>query len=298
MLGGAAARAGGMRGGGCRDTIRMKRTGSGAMGYPLKQTITMDAGGHAFSTTTEVVELTTTPLEASLFEMPQGCRVVTSYQELMGAPAIGGTPGGPPEAPPAEMHAATPPPARATPPPSKSEPSATVAPKTAGVVRVGVVKLKDDSGVSLPTDNLRLNLMSEIGKRGLEAVPLDTAAPHNAVLSEAKEKDCDYLLYTVAQNVSEPGGSGVALPVVLKAVKLDPGKYQALLDVSLYKIGKPLPQLKNVAVAADADQFGVNAVMAGFETEAAKLADQVKKDAEARLAPAATPRKPAAKKPN
>src|ERR1035441_170013 len=61
--------------------------------------------------------------------------------------------------------------ARAAPPPS-GPPAAAVAPKGAGVVRVGVVKIKDVSGQGLPTDNLRLNLMDEIAHRQMEAVPL------------------------------------------------------------------------------------------------------------------------------
>jgi hypothetical protein len=55
-----------------------------------------------------------------------------------------------------------------------------------------------------------------------------------------------------------------------------------------------VPELKQAPLAADADQFGVNAVMAGFEKEAERVAEQVKKDRE----PARPSRAPApAKKP-
>src|SRR5664280_1993742 len=67
----------------------------------------------------------------------------------------------------------------ATPP--AQPPAPVVAPKTAGVVRIGVVKIKDMSGQSLPTDSLRLNLISEIARHQLEAVPLDAEAPHSDV---------------------------------------------------------------------------------------------------------------------
>ena len=65
-------------------------------------------------------------------------------------------------------------PQRTTPAPP---PAPVVAPKAAGVVRIGVVKIKDMSGQSLPTDSLRLNLMNEISRHQHEAIPLDSRGP-------------------------------------------------------------------------------------------------------------------------
>ena len=67
----------------CQDTVRFKHTGGGFPGYPLKQTTTMQAEGRSFTTVSEVVELANGPLDASLFEMPAGCKVVSNYQELL-----------------------------------------------------------------------------------------------------------------------------------------------------------------------------------------------------------------------
>ena len=75
---------------------------------------------------------------------------------------------------------------------------------------------------------------------------------------------------------------------------LDPAKYKALLNVTLYKVGKPVPELKDAPVVADADQFGVNAVMAAFTQEAAKVAQQIDEDAHPK-APAKTTKAPAKK---
>jgi hypothetical protein len=246
------------------------------------------------------MELTSKPLEASLFEMPAGCKVVGSYQELMGmgdmtggGPAPGGQPGPAPEAaPPPPAPAAKAAPETAAPPP----PPAAV-PKGEGVIRVGIVKINDATGQDLPLDNLRVNLMSEITLRQMEAMPLD-ADGDPAIAAEAADKQCDYILYTDARQVADPGSGGVTLPAALRGVSLSKDKYQALLAITLYRTGKRLPELKQAPVAADADQFGVNAVMAGFEKEADKVAEQVKKDREpakpSRTAPA---KKPAPKKP-
>jgi hypothetical protein len=282
--------------------VRFKRTGGGFPGYPLKQTTTMQAEGHSFTTVSEVVDLTTAPLDASLFEMPAGCKVVSSYQELMNlgdmTAAIMGGRATPPSVPPSTASKREPPP----PPPAAASapaPAPSVPAKSSGVVRVGVVKIKDLSEQYLPLDNLRINLMSEVSQRQMEAVPLD-ADTDPAIAAEAAQKQCDYILYTDAAQVKAPGSGGVTLPPALRAAKLDANKYQALLAVTLYRVGKPQPELKQAPLAAEADQLGVNAVMAAFETEAQKLAEQVKKDREppkpTRTAPAPA-KKPSPRKP-
>ena len=72
---------------GCSDRIVMKGSGSAAMGYPMKQTMTMTSEHGTFTTTTEVVELENASLEASLFDMPPGCKVMDMSAMTGGAPA-------------------------------------------------------------------------------------------------------------------------------------------------------------------------------------------------------------------
>ena len=268
----------------CNDRIVMKGGGSAAMGYPLKQTTTIMSEHGNFTTTTEVVELTNTTLEAPLFDMPPGCKVMdmsammggvnasaqaeANHETVMAAPAPK------PSAATATKSAA----AQAAPAPA-GPPAAAVAPKGAGVVRVGVVKIKDVSGQGLPTDNLRLNLMDEIAHRQMEAVPLDTEAPPQDVESEGSSKQCDYILYTVASQVKEPGSGGLPPASIPKGVTLDAAKYQALTNITLYKVGKPQAEINGLAIAAAGDQFGVNAVMATFPLESDKVAQQLEEDA-------------------
>jgi hypothetical protein len=271
---------------GCTDRIVMKGSGSAALGYPLKQTtiMTMDKG--TFTTTTEVIEVTTATLEAPLFDAPPGCRTNDTSAMMGGAPAAS-------QPEPAHVPAA----AASAPAP---KPAATVAPKAAGVVRIGVVKLKDASNEGLPTDNLRLDLLDEMAHRQLEAVPLEAEAPPQDVETEAASKQCDYILYTTVSQVKSPGNDNVPPASLPKGVTLDPAKFQALSLVTLYKVGKPTPELKDAPIAADAEQFGVNAVMATFPLEAAKVAQQLDDDAHPK-APAKTtkaPVKKSAPKPN
>ena len=257
---------------GCSDRIVMKGGGGGALGYPLKQTMTMASGQGTYTITTEVVELTNTSLDAPLFEMPPGCKVMDMSAMMGGTPPTGHS-----ETAPEPAAAPTPakPAATAPAPP----PAPVVAAKTAGVVRIGVVKIKDMSGQSLPVDNLRPNLIDEIQRHQHEAVPLDAEAPHADVESEARAKQCDYILYTVPTQVKEPNSGGLPPASLPKGVVLDPAKFEALTHVTLYKVGKPLPELKELPLAADAGQFAVDAVMTTFVMESDRVDQQIAEDA-------------------
>lgn len=274
---------------GCNDRIVIKGGGSSAPGYPLKQTSTIISEQGTFTTTTEVVDLTNTSLDAPLFEMPSGCRVMDM------AALMGGAAAAPSESAPEPAPAPT-----AAPAAPAAAPAPTVAPKAAGVVRIGVVKIKDMSGQSLPTDNLRLNLMSEFARQQMDPVPLDADTPQTDVESEARSKQCDYFVYTVSTQVTEPGSAGLSPSSLPKGIKLDPAKFQALSNVTLYKVGKPLPEIKDLGLTADATQFNVDAVMGTFVQESDRIAQQITDDAHPKPA-SKSPRAPAkagAKKPN
>ena len=267
----------------CRDRIVMKGSGGMPQGYPLKQTMTMTSDHGTFTTSTEVVELTSANLDAPLFEAPAGCKSMDMASMTGGAAESSATTAKETAPPSPAAQPATP---TVAPPPAPSVP-----PKTTGVVRVGVVKLKDLSGQYLPTENLRINLMSEIVLRHMEAVPLEAEGPQKDVEAEARAKQCDYILYTVPTQVKEPGSGGLPPAMVPKGTTLDRAKFQALTAVTLYKIGKPLPEIKEAHFVADGEQLGVNAVMATFEKESDKVAQQVQEDTRPRAASKAPARK-------
>ncbi len=276
---------------GCSDHIVVKGGGNAGLGYPLKQTTSIVSGQGTFTSTTEVVELTTTSLESPLFDMPPGC-AATDMSTMMG-----GTPTAPQPEVPAQPDV-TAGKADAHPPPQPAAPPAlTVPPKGAGVVRVGVVKVKDLSSESLPTDNLRVNLISEIVRHQLDAVPLDAEGPHQDVESEARSKQCDYILYTVASQVKAPGSGGLPPAYLPQGVVLDPAKFQALTEMTLYKMGTAPPEIKELHLAADAGQLGVNAVMATFTQESDRIAQQVEVDAHPKAPPSKASKAPAKQPP-
>lgn len=264
---------------GCRDRIVMKGGGGAALGYPLKQTMNMISQERTFTVTTEVVELTNTTLEPALFDAPPDCKTMD-----MGA-MMGGTSHSP-GADATASAATTTTHLTATPPEPAAKPAAaSVAPKAAGVVRIGVVKINDKSGQSLPTDNLRLNLMSEFARQQLEAVPLAADAPVADVEAEARAKQCDYIVYTVPTEVKDAGSGGITPTFLPKGVKLDPAKYQALTLITLYKVGNPAPELKDMPLAAQANSMAVDAVTDTFVQEADAVAKQIADDAHPKPAP-------------
>ncbi len=280
----------------CRDTIRMKG-GMGNPGFPLKETVSFMAEGHPFTMTTEVTDLSTANLNPALFDIPAGYRQVNDYSAMMGDPrammASGGgscasgipieVAGAPSEAAPA--------PAPAAPAPAPKAAAAPMPPKASGVLRVGVAKIADKSGQYLPIFNLRLDLMYELQTRKMEPIPLDTEMLQDAI-AEAKDKDCDYVLFTDTVAVADPGQPAPVIPgrVVKAAVK--PDDYHVRLDIALWKPLKKEPQLKE-SLAGAAPVRAVDAVMNGFEYEATAVREQIDKD----LHPQRAPVTPAGKKP-
>jgi hypothetical protein len=110
-------------------------------------------------------------------------------------------------------------------------------------------------------------------------VPLDTDGPQQDVQNEARSKQCDYLVYIVSTQVKDAGTGGLPPASLPKGVRLDPAKVQALTAVTLYKVDKPLPEMRDVLLAADAPQLAVDAVMATFVLESDKIAQQITDDA-------------------
>jgi hypothetical protein len=274
---------------GCTDRIVVKGSGAGPLGYPLKQTMSMETGQGNFTTTTEVVELTNTNLDAPMFDAPPGCKVQDGSATMGGAAAGGAsTP---------DTTTTPKPAANASAPKAAAPPTPAVAPKAAGTIRVGVVPIKDATGQSLPTDNLQLDLLSEFARHQLDTVVLTSTGPLADVESEAHAKQCDYFVYTVPTLLKDPGAGGLPSSSLPKGTSLDPAKYQALTLMTLYKVGKPAPELKDAPMAADASTFGVDAVSATFVQESDRVAQQITDDAHPKPASktAKATAKPAAK---
>ena len=71
---------------GCSDRVIARRVGSGKLGYPLQESITIPSSdGSTTTMTIQVSELTRQELPAEMFDVPAGYRQVNSAAELSGA---------------------------------------------------------------------------------------------------------------------------------------------------------------------------------------------------------------------
>ncbi len=170
---------------GCRDKYQMVNRGNAAaaQGLPVKTTMTMVmANGQRQSMVTEIKELSTATLDASLFDIPAGFKQASSQQELytcaMGLGQIA-------EA----MKAAGREASRA----ETQQAGAAATGKRAGIWRIGVVMT--DRSRRLEPNTLADELVQKIQNiEGFDAVRIDSRAPAD-IQKEAVEKHCDFLLY-------------------------------------------------------------------------------------------------------
>jgi hypothetical protein len=222
----AAASAGGASGGyakpGCRDEIRTKTVGTAKMGYPvLLTTKSFNEDGSFTTMTREVVELSRSPLEQALFEIPEGYTEAKSYAQL----AVGAGDAEDGEANVSNSNPASGADASGGVHGTASAATAALGPKKPGVVRIGVVMPSAQLGqgasgvdASMPVRNTLVQFLSS---PSIEIAALEARAPQQVEL-EAQRKECDYVLYTgVAQKKGGGGGFGgflkKAAPVVAAA---------------------------------------------------------------------------------
>jgi hypothetical protein len=198
----------------CVDEYRTKMTGTAKLGYALLQTTTMfDENGREISKiTTEVLELTTVPVDPALFEIPSGYTEVKTIQELYAMSQPQGA------AEPDARDGITRPPSTPTitpsiPPVVAPTIPGTVAastPKKEGAIRVGVVmsKAQMSDGVSI-TDSavaVRNTFIGYINGPSIEVVALSARLPEQA-LEEARQSQCDYILFSSL--TQKKGGGGM-----------------------------------------------------------------------------------------
>jgi hypothetical protein len=216
----------------CKDEIRFKRSGAGKLGYPVlvTSTIYLD-GGQTHTSTTEVVELTTTPLEASLFEVPAGYTEAKSYQELMGVPSVGSMV--------RDRHTTQP----------ERETATTGGAKRPGTIRVGVVSIANKTDRSPSLASVRSRLIDSIIQSDVDAVPLDSITSTD-IEAEAKQKECDYILYTDVALLKTSGKVGGLLGRATGVGGLKE-RVESRLDFKLFPVGNTSPQLTSSASAKE-----------------------------------------------
>jgi hypothetical protein len=206
--------------GGCQDKYQMKTIGNAKRGFPVYEKMTMfDASGkEIMSSVTEVVELSQATLDASLFEIPADYREVKSATEFYSANYDSGS----------SSQSSNPSTSSATvaniknQAQSKTDAPATVGAKKAGVVRIGLASVKVGAvGEHLTAADLAAAIQNTLGEylKGtkIEVVQLE-AKLSSAVESEAKEKECDYILNASVSHKKGGGGFGMLGSMVAQSV--------------------------------------------------------------------------------
>jgi len=200
----------GAKAGGCQDKYEVKQIGTAKRGYPVYEKMTMfdENGKETMSMVNEVVELSKATLEASLFEIPQDYREVSDASQLY---AVAGSYNGSSTGSTAVNSALSTPSSMSL--PNVSSPgdagTATAGVKQAGVIRIGLVGVKTGAiGQGLNAADLAAAVQNTLTQYlkvpNLEVVTLD-AKLASAIDGEAKQKECDYVIYA---NVSHKKGGG------------------------------------------------------------------------------------------
>jgi hypothetical protein len=194
--------------GGCRDKYEVKQIGTAKRGYPVFEKMTMfdETGKETMSFVNEVVELSKATLDAGLFDVPQDYREVSDASQMYASgynsTAVSSTSMKLPGTSASSTGAAT----NST--AGESNRSA-IGPKKAGVIRVGLAAVKTGAiGEGITAADLAAavqnTLIQYLKVPNVEVVTLD-AKLASVIDSEAKQKECDFVIYS---NVSHKKGGG------------------------------------------------------------------------------------------
>ena len=176
--------------GGCADQIQATSNGDAkSLGFPIAYTTTVigDDGKPAVATM-EVAEFEVTTLDPALFEIPAGMNAAMNVRELSKALS---------DANEVKLVAAD------------AAPAAAPAPRTPGVVRIGVPEFTNKTAQAVDTRTLRQRLIGDLLDAKVEAVPMAAAAPAE-LQKRAAELGYDYLLMAEVTELkaSKPGRVG------------------------------------------------------------------------------------------
>ncbi len=139
----------------CVDEVKDKVIGKAAKpGFPVAYTMTTtEEGAEPVVLQMEVTALELAKLDAALFDLPVGYR---ETQKVGGAVAAAGV-------------------------------------KIPGMLRIGIAPFGNTAGSSLPAEAFRNQLIGQLSKPGIEAMPV-TGSTRADAENQARNRQCDYLL--------------------------------------------------------------------------------------------------------
>jgi hypothetical protein len=231
--------------------MRFRRVGTAKPGYPVLVTTRYFGKDGRVQTemTQEVVSLSRATLDAALFDVPAGYTETKNPQELYDmagmmqsmqranrdADESGG--GGRTQS---NVNSSG----------AMSVPAAAGA-KQPGAIRVGVVRVGNKTTQSLDAGTLRGTLIASISEGSVEAIPLTETAP-DAAQAEAKQKDCDYVLFTDVSGLKQSTANKLG-GMLGRATGATSGadRYEAKLDYTLVPVAGGAPTQANASAKED-----------------------------------------------
>ena len=204
---------------GCRDKHILKNVGTAKSGYPVYTKTTMfdESGKPRYSSVSEVIELSKTTLPASLFDVPADYREAKDSSELYASnrsasqttsssannSSVSYSSAGSSSSNVKNMSN------------NSGDGTITLGAKKAGVVRFGLAGVKTGSvGEGVNAQELSgavQNTLAEYLKMpNVEVVALEAKLP-SAIDAEAKEKECDFVIYAQVSHKKGGGMFGKAL---------------------------------------------------------------------------------------
>lgn len=248
----------------CKDEIHYKYNGSFKMGFPLILTTTINSHNQKFSTTMEVVDFSTVNLEASLFEVPGDYTKVNNSFELFGTPTIPSVTSSNPNSKLENV-------------PDNIKNEIPNLAKQPGTVRVGVVSFTNKTNQTVLIAVMQEKLINEIQATNIDAVKIMATNPPE-VEAEAKEKGCDYIVYTDIADVKKPSAASKIGGLLGRAKGTDiiKEKYEVRIDYKLLRLGNSSPLLTSNATAKEEGTLETS-VSVAVEREAKTVTSQIQK---------------------
>lgn len=206
--------------GGCRDKYDVKQIGTAKRGYPVIEKMTMydESGKETFTMTNEVLELATAVLEQSLFEVPADWREVKDQTALYSSMSQNSQSSNSSYNSATQNSSVNNSGLSATintmnTQKNEANSAATLEPKKEGTVRVGLAGVKTGAvgeGVNAAelAGAIQNSLAQYLKGTRVEIVPIE-AKLASAIEAEAKEKECDYVLYATVSHKKGGGGFGM-----------------------------------------------------------------------------------------
>jgi hypothetical protein len=206
---------------GCTDRYETKQVGTAKRGYPVYEKMTMfgEDGRESFTTVNEVVELSQATLDAALFEAPADYREVKDFSGASLAAAMSG--GASNDSDDDDNAGAASRPSAGTGMAANAggmagqaapQPSGEVGAKKPGVVRLGLAAVRTGSvGDGLNAADLaaavKNTLAGYLKGAAVELVQLEARLPEQ-VEAEARQKECDFVVYATVSHKKGGGGFG------------------------------------------------------------------------------------------